>query len=56
MGRSGMHQSVSRIDLATNGVTSISVGGAPAFLAVGDGAVWVAGLSDHVLRRIDPAT
>jgi class 3 adenylate cyclase len=47
-------QTISRIDLATRTSTRIGSLVAPASVAVGDGAVWVA-TRDHALSRIDLA-
>jgi streptogramin lyase len=48
---------VTRIDPSTGRAKSVArVGPLPAGVAVGDGLVWVTGLHDHSLRRIDPRT
>jgi peptide/nickel transport system substrate-binding protein len=49
--------SVSRIDAATGDVRqTIDVGGGPAGVAIGRGAVWVANGLDGTVSRIDPMT
>jgi len=49
------HDTVSRIDSATNRVTQSSrVGVEPVAVAFGDGAVWVANGPDGTVSRIQP--
>ncbi|HEY3211172.1 MAG TPA: YncE family protein, partial [Actinomycetota bacterium] len=47
--------SLSRIDAATNEVAEwMPIGGSPGGLAVGLGAVWVAGFNADTVWRIEP--
>jgi DNA-binding beta-propeller fold protein YncE len=48
---------VRRIGPATNTVVdTITLGGTPSAVAVGDGSVWVANSNNRSLARIDPKT
>ena len=47
---------VTRIDVASNSVTTIPVGDAPTGIAFGADAVWVANAGDGTVSRIDPQT
>jgi virginiamycin B lyase len=47
---------VTRIDAASNSVTTIEVGEGPAGIAFGEEAVWVANGGDGTVSRIDAET
>jgi YVTN family beta-propeller protein len=51
-----LSSSLSRIDAGTNRVSeSMPIGGSPGGVAVGMGAVWVAGFNADTVWRIEPS-
>lgn len=47
---------VTRVDPATGGVTTLKIGGTPAAIAAEDKGVWVADFAEGTVARLDPAS